>query len=153
MLCEDPLQKKQTGFTLIELMIVVAVIGILASIAIANFITYRNKSRVASVVMTCESIRAGQAGFAADSPNNVFPTDTQINSWSSLLGVMTANGVRLKNTGVLQGMTLVSYDTFDTGTDGVDDDYYFVFTTIGVPATLTGSQIEVRPSGIERQTL
>jgi type IV pilus assembly protein PilA len=155
MLYEDPLQKKQTGFTLIELMIVVAVIGILASIAIANFITYRNKSRVASVVMTCESIRAGQAGFAADSPNNVFPTDTQINSWSSLLGVMTANGVRLKNTDVLQGMAMTTYNTFDTSVpaDGVDDDYYFVFTTIGVPATLTGAQIEVRPSGIERQTL
>ena len=153
MLYEDPLQKKmQTGFTLIELMIVVAVIGILASVAIANFITYRDKSRVASVVMTCESIRAGQAGFAADSSGNVFPADTQITDWNSLLSIMTNNGVRLKNTAVLQGMSMTSYDSFDTNADGVDDDYVFVFATTGVPDDMTGSQIEVRPSGIERQT-
>lgn len=38
--------KTQKGFTLIELMTVIAIIGILAAIAIPNFLSYRNKARL-----------------------------------------------------------------------------------------------------------
>ena len=38
------LRENSKGFTLIELMIVIAIIGILAAIAIPNFIAYRDKA-------------------------------------------------------------------------------------------------------------
>ena len=58
--------RKQEGFTLIELMIVVAIIGILAAIAIPNFLTYQMKSRQSEAKTNLQAIRTSEVSFQAE---------------------------------------------------------------------------------------
>ncbi len=58
--------RKQEGFTLIELMIVVAIIGILAAIAIPNFLTYQMKSRQSEAKTNLQAIRTSEISFQAE---------------------------------------------------------------------------------------
>lgn len=57
------LQANEKGFTLIELMIVIAIIGILAAIAIPNFISYRNKSFCSRAESDANNIAASIADY------------------------------------------------------------------------------------------
>ncbi len=58
--------KKREGFTLIELMIVVAIIGILAAIAIPNFIKFQLRSKASEGKINLAAIRTAQESFFAE---------------------------------------------------------------------------------------
>ena len=56
-------KKRQFGFTLIELMIVVAIIGILAAIAIPQFLIFSGKAKRAEAVLVLRSIHSAETTY------------------------------------------------------------------------------------------
>lgn len=68
---------KEKGFTLIELMIVVAILGILAAIAIPNFMRFQAKSRQSEVKTNLGAIGTTAEAFRAEN-------DTYVATWNQL---------------------------------------------------------------------
>ena len=54
------MKRMKKGFTLVEIMIVVAIIAILAAVAIPNFISYRKQSQATACVANLKQIQAAK---------------------------------------------------------------------------------------------
>ena len=60
------LRKQKGGFTLVEIMIVVAIIGLLAAIAVPNFVNARNNSRTSVCVNNLRQIDSAKEQYALE---------------------------------------------------------------------------------------
>ncbi len=105
--------RKQSGFTLVEVMIVVAIIGILAAIAVPQYNDYVTRSKIAEATSNLGSLRVRMEQFfqdnrqyaAAGNPCTVVPTGAKYFTYACAAGEPTANTYKLEATGVAaQGM-------------------------------------------------
>jgi type IV pilus assembly protein PilA len=97
----------QKGFTLIELMIVVAIIGILAAVALPAYQDYTKRARVTEGFNLAAAAKTGVADYFA--ANNLLPTD---NASIGLPASTSITGASVDSVGVSAGGTV--YITFNT---------------------------------------
>lgn len=90
--------RKQEGFTLIELMIVVAIIGILAAIAIPNFMQYQAKSKQSEAKTNLGGIYTSEVAY--------FGEANQYSNSFSAIGFEVAAATKQRYTFTLGGTAL-----------------------------------------------
>jgi len=83
-----PTQKVQQGFTLIELMIVVAIIGILAAIAIPAYQDYIARSQMSEAMVLADGLKTPVA--EASVQTGVCPDNVAANAAASGIGISTS---------------------------------------------------------------
>ena len=76
--------KNSKGFTLIELMVVIAIIGILAAIAIPNFIAYRDKAFCGDSEHDAQNTLAAISAYFSEPDRTTIPTLANLQALENL---------------------------------------------------------------------
>jgi type IV pilus assembly protein PilA len=98
------IQRKQQGFTLIELMIVIAIIGILAAVALPAYQQYTKKAKFSEVMLATSSVKTAVEVWSQK--NTALPTAGQITTAGAEAGDKVAsvawNGTVITATGTAE---------------------------------------------------
>jgi type IV pilus assembly protein PilA len=118
---------RNRGFTLIELMIVVAIIGILAAIAIPNFLKFQARSKQSEAKTNLKALYTAQKSFFSekdrysDFANEIGFSPERGNRYGYMISAAAGNA-EARTAAVIAapagGVTTISYDAFRFGGAG-----------------------------------
>ncbi|WP_420427203.1 pilin [Algiphilus sp.] len=115
-------KKGQQGFTLIELMIVVAIIGILAAIAIPAYQDYTIRSKVSEVLVLASAARTNVGEYYLSTGSMPATTnEAGINTDAGQSEYVKSIAFATSSTG-----TLLTYTLTNLGTDVEDDTFEYL---------------------------
>ena len=119
-------QQQQIGFSLVELLLVVAIIGIISAIAIPNFVSSRRAANESSAIATLRVIFSSQSTYRATAGSGSYGDFTDLQTAGLIDSVVAASDTTAKS-GYL----------FTTGP--VNGPSYPAFDATGEPTTATGA--------------
>ncbi len=129
------LNKRRGGFTLVEIMIVVAIIALLAAIAVPGFLRARKRSQASRIINDLRLIDAAVDQYAIEN-NKQTGAAVPVAAWTAYL----KKGSVLYNTGkdlfsnsynaqTVDSLPLIPQATYDTLSDVADSTFWAPYST------------------------
>lgn len=105
-------KKGITGFTLVEIMIGIAIVAVLAAIALSNFVSYKSKPRNTSAIEDAKNAYSASSAYFSDYPSATLSSIDQLTAY----GFRQSEGVTVSVNGASGSLQITASHASGTKT-------------------------------------